>query len=406
MMGGFTGQNPSKRVVEIPVQHEKDESDIGKERRQLPTHPEHISQQQQTQQQQSGQEQQPPVMGPQHAAPPFHLYSQKDGFVPEHAGQLGHPWVMHQHQQPQTQGQQTIHPSTDGACEIPIHHVSTRYIPVNQPQHCQQTGFQAPPTQSQQQPPKEMHAAAQKSSHHKEFIIPVKHERKNMAPRSDSPKKQYSSPPQLSATQKPPQHLATESEDAKVEPPKQKSAEERAFEIIDSVMKEVKSLEENVNTFSGSKGDPNYKYIEEMLTRNLLKLDSVEADGYDNIRQARRNSVRMIEAALDLLELKAHANEQPFPGHRADQTAMETDMQSNGDTQMLENSNILPMNTESDYLMQESQNVGDLKSNSNQDNQLASGDMEQEKSSNHCQKSVAKDPSSVKEMVLESEIPC
>ena len=106
-------------------------------------------------------------------------------------------------------------------------------------------------------------------------------------------------------------------------------------------MQEVKALEESVNNFQGRKADKEYKYLEEMLTRSLLKLDSVEAEGHDNIRQARKNSVRLIEAALDLLELKACANEQQVPAtpastiptntsNHATESSMETAMESAG----------------------------------------------------------------------------
>ncbi|RUS71437.1 hypothetical protein EGW08_020798, partial [Elysia chlorotica] len=94
-------------------------------------------------------------------------------------------------------------------------------------------------------------------------------------------------------------------------PPQQapQSPEEKAYEIINNIMREVRNLEDEVNSFQGTKRDKQYKYLEEMMTRSLLKTDSVEAGSNDDIRQARKQTVRMIEAALNLLELKALAAE-------------------------------------------------------------------------------------------------
>ncbi|XP_076437925.1 BAG family molecular chaperone regulator 3-like [Babylonia areolata] len=313
--GSFHG-GCNKGAVEIPVQHETN-STAGP--RPQASYPQYSHQQRMPE---------PTVPSAQHAAPPFHLHSQKEAFLPQHAGQQGHPWAMHHNHPPS---------DMDGGREIPIHHQSTRQQPPPAPQQ-----YEAPP-------PCTIHASERRrpgeepgpSSSHHVYTIPVKHETPSTsspsppraapapapAPAPSPPRKVYSSPPQPatpsssaarqrtagggSSTPPPPPPTAQEARPE--QPAKPKTAEERAFEIIDGVMREVKGLEEAVNTFRGGKRDKEYKYLEEMLTRSLLKLDSVEADGDDNIRQARKNSVRMIEAALDLLELKAHANEQQVP---------------------------------------------------------------------------------------------
>lgn len=48
-------------------------------------------------------------------------------------------------------------------------------------------------------------------------------------------------------------------------------------------------------------------YLDEMLTRNLLKLDSIDADGKDHIKQARREAIRCINKCIGVLEAKADA---------------------------------------------------------------------------------------------------
>ncbi|ESO85296.1 hypothetical protein LOTGIDRAFT_77951, partial [Lottia gigantea] len=94
------------------------------------------------------------------------------------------------------------------------------------------------------------------------------------------------------------------------QPPKPKSAEERANETIDAVTEEVRDLEAKVNAFAGKSKDKEYKFLEEMLTRELIKLDGVEAEGHDDIRMRRKQTVRYIQQTIDMLELKASSNEQ------------------------------------------------------------------------------------------------
>ena len=64
-----------------------------------------------------------------------------------------------------------------------------------------------------------------------------------------------------------------------------------------------------MQSFTEAKQSKRYMYFEEMLTRELLKLDNVETEGKDEIRQARKKCVKYIQSCLDQLELKALANE-------------------------------------------------------------------------------------------------
>lgn len=141
-------------------------------------------------------------------------------------------------------------------------------------------------------------------------------------------------------------------------PPAQKSPEEKAFDIINGVVNEVKTLETEVNSFNGVKSDKGYKYLEEMLTRSLLKLDGVESGSLDNVRTARKQAVKLINAALDLLELKAVAAATNVPSEGS----------SSSGSSNTNNSNSQPINTQ--------------------------------------QTSHGGNPVRVKEMQLDSEIPC
>lgn len=74
---------------------------------------------------------------------------------------------------------------------------------------------------------------------------------------------------------------------------------------VQQVMSRVLLLQEDVDEFVGKKTDKSYRCLEELLTKELLELDSVETQGQDNVRQARKEAVQRIQAILDQLEKKA-----------------------------------------------------------------------------------------------------
>ncbi|KAI1296878.1 BAG domain-containing protein Samui [Halotydeus destructor] len=77
-----------------------------------------------------------------------------------------------------------------------------------------------------------------------------------------------------------------------------------ATQVIKSVMEELVKLEIDVNEYSGEKGDKQYRYLDEMLTRCMIRLDDVETGGDSNIRQARKEAVNAVHRIVGLLESK------------------------------------------------------------------------------------------------------
>lgn len=71
------------------------------------------------------------------------------------------------------------------------------------------------------------------------------------------------------------------------------------------VLARVQLLQEDVDEFVGKKTEKSYRCLEELLTKELLELDSVETNGQDVVRQARKEAVQKIQAILDRLEKKA-----------------------------------------------------------------------------------------------------
>ena len=76
---------------------------------------------------------------------------------------------------------------------------------------------------------------------------------------------------------------------------------QQLFKIQDNVNDLVNQLEE----FKGDKNSKEYRFLDEMLTRNLLALDGIETGGRDDVRQARKESINAINRCLSVLEAKA-----------------------------------------------------------------------------------------------------
>ncbi|NWW71459.1 BAG4 regulator, partial [Climacteris rufus] len=88
------------------------------------------------------------------------------------------------------------------------------------------------------------------------------------------------------------------------QPPPHPAAIQPEIQRILHVMGEAEQLEEEVDEFVGKKTDKSYRLLEEMLTKLLLELDSIETGGQDSVRQARKESVHRIQAILEKLERK------------------------------------------------------------------------------------------------------
>lgn len=74
---------------------------------------------------------------------------------------------------------------------------------------------------------------------------------------------------------------------------------------IQAIQRDVLELMCAVEAFGGKRGDKDYIYLDEMLTRNLLKLDTIDTNGKENIRLARKEAIKCIQASIAVLEAKA-----------------------------------------------------------------------------------------------------
>ncbi|KAM6113245.1 BAG family molecular chaperone regulator 4 [Phoenicopterus ruber ruber] len=129
---------------------------------------------------------------------------------------------------------------------------------------------------------------------------------RNAKPPPSNPKVQYSAQPRMydSASRK----LWAGNREAGLKPADQPSTNSAGsqpeIQRILHVMGEAEQLEQEVDEFVGKKTDKSYRLLEEMLTKLLLELDSIETGGQDSVRQARKESVHRIQAILEKLERK------------------------------------------------------------------------------------------------------
>lgn len=80
---------------------------------------------------------------------------------------------------------------------------------------------------------------------------------------------------------------------------------------IQDIQRDVLELMAKVENFGGLKGDKEYMYLDEMLTRNLLKLDTIDTNGKESIRLARKEAIKCIQASIAVLEAKSEINARP-----------------------------------------------------------------------------------------------
>lgn len=79
---------------------------------------------------------------------------------------------------------------------------------------------------------------------------------------------------------------------------------EYALNQISKVKNEMVELKKQIEEFSGSFQDKQYRYLDEMLTQCMLKLDNIDTGGLDEIRKARKIAINEVQTYISLLESK------------------------------------------------------------------------------------------------------
>ena len=103
----------------------------------------------------------------------------------------------------------------------------------------------------------------------------------------------------------PPQPPKPTVPDTEPTPHRKPTAEDLAMEKMQKVKDQVADLVKRIESFKGDKKDKEYLYLDEMLTRHLLALDSVETHDKDELRSLRKESIKTVNRCLSILDHKA-----------------------------------------------------------------------------------------------------
>ena len=79
---------------------------------------------------------------------------------------------------------------------------------------------------------------------------------------------------------------------------------ETSFKLLAAILEEAVELDHYLRTHKVVKNSSQFKYVDEMLTQCLLRLDQVETHGVQEVRQYRREvavKVNGIASVLDLI---------------------------------------------------------------------------------------------------------
>lgn len=163
-----------------------------------------------------------------------------------------------------------------------------------------QSAQQQQPQQQQQQMPPQQRKRTSSRNEDQQYHHQPPPPQPQSAPTQQPSQQQHA--PQRTQSPQPPQKEATPPP-----PPKPKLG---PIEKIQQIQRDVLDLMTKVEQFQGKgKRDKEYLYLDEMLTQNLLKLDTVDTDGQENVKLARKEAVKCINRCLNVLEAKAEANE-------------------------------------------------------------------------------------------------
>jgi len=150
-----------------------------------------------------------------------------------------------------------------------------------------------------------------------------------------------------------------------------------ALEVIEQVLLEAARLKEEVAVYTGGRKEKLYLRLEELLTRLMLKLDRVESEGRDDIRNARREAVHTIQSVLELLESRT------------------SETSAKGEPPSAESGKV-PENSSSDTMI-----ASDSASETNVETSCTEDSPRDAEQTDNI-----RDAAAVKEMVLGSEVPC
>lgn len=109
--------------------------------------------------------------------------------------------------------------------------------------------------------------------------------------------------------------------------------------IIQSTLEEVEKYENEIDNFTGEYQDKQYRYLDEYLTRCMLKLDTIDVDGDLNLKQARKNALNYINKVITKLEQIEHRKGE-VSNEKVDENDAKVEQQVDNETVVKEDQNV------------------------------------------------------------------
>lgn len=122
----------------------------------------------------------------------------------------------------------------------------------------------------------------------------------------------------------------------KPQPPKPEPPKDPLTKV-QIIQKEVEELLKQVESFEGkSRKDKQYMILDELLTRKLISLDDIDTEGKENVRQARKDTIRSIQRCISILESKVPPVENNGTEEIKEEAAAEQPMEVDNNKQQTE----------------------------------------------------------------------
>lgn len=94
----------------------------------------------------------------------------------------------------------------------------------------------------------------------------------------------------------------------------QPKKKETPFDFIDEILADLKNYESQVEEFTSTprtSDDKGYRFLDEMLTLCILRLDCIETDGDEKLRQHRKQAINQVNRVAAILESKVKSKQEP-----------------------------------------------------------------------------------------------
>uniref|UniRef100_T1J5M6 BAG domain-containing protein n=1 Tax=Strigamia maritima TaxID=126957 RepID=T1J5M6_STRMM len=90
--------------------------------------------------------------------------------------------------------------------------------------------------------------------------------------------------------------------EAKPVTPPSSAAKSTQMIVIETTLLDLERLKPQVEKFKGTRADKEYLFLDEMLTRHLIKLDDIVVEGNNELRQARKTAIKRVNDCIHVLE--------------------------------------------------------------------------------------------------------